>query len=200
MMSSKKKQRLEAQKQRQDFVESLTQQEREILARELSDSFCKAFPPSPEIRLAAYWSLPYEADTRPLLTRLLAQKGSVFLPCTRKNAPLTFRKWDLDAPLIKGPFHVMEPESSFPEESSFTHILVPLLAFDLSGNRLGYGQGHYDRTLTSLRSLKRPFPEKPLFIGFAFEVQKVDTIVTDPHDQVLDAIVTEKTFYNINLK
>lgn len=188
----KEAQRLEAKTRRQHFVASLTEADKVTLAKDLCASFCAAFPLTPEMRLAAYWPLPSEADTRPLLEKAYGKGASISLPCAHQNAPLTFHRWHPQDTLVTGPFGVREPDSSTLQVTELTHILIPLLAFDLSGQRLGYGQGHYDRTLSSLRSCRSGGFQKPLLIGFAFAAQEVDSVFTDPHDQVLDAIVTEK--------
>jgi 5-formyltetrahydrofolate cyclo-ligase len=65
---------------------------------------------------------------------------------------------------------------------------VPLLAFDRSGGRLGYGKGYYDRTLAKLRSAPRP----PVAIGLAFAEQEVEEVPTGPDDVALDAVITER--------
>jgi 5-formyltetrahydrofolate cyclo-ligase len=66
---------------------------------------------------------------------------------------------------------------------------VPLLAFDRAGHRLGYGAGHFDRTLELLRA-ERPV----LAVGLAYAAQEVDRIPRQPHDQTLDAICTERAY------
>jgi 5-formyltetrahydrofolate cyclo-ligase len=67
-------------------------------------------------------------------------------------------------------------------------LLVPLLAFDRRGRRLGYGAGYYDLVLRELRALSPP----PLAIGVAFAAQEVDAVPTGPRDQPLDAVVTDR--------
>ncbi len=66
-------------------------------------------------------------------------------------------------------------------------VLVPLLAFDSAGFRLGYGGGYYDRTIEAMRQFETP----PLFIGVAFGMQEVDSLPAEMHDQQLDGILTE---------
>ncbi len=75
-------------------------------------------------------------------------------------------------------------------------ILMPLVAFDSSGNRLGMGKGYYDRTLQFLQQRKRW--RKPKLVGIAYELQKFDQLPFQPWDVPLDAIATEKTVYNIS--
>ena len=73
-------------------------------------------------------------------------------------------------------------------------ILMPLVAFDTNGNRIGSGAGYYDRTFSFLRDKNRA---SPYLIGLAFELQKISQIVADPWDVPLNLIVTEKKVYEI---
>ena len=86
--------------------------------------------------------------------------------------------------MIDGPFGARVPAVEDWIEPEV--LIVPLVAFDARGNRLGYGGGFYDRTLERLRA-KRP----TLAIGFAFDAQEADALPLEPTDQPLDLIVTE---------
>ena len=98
--------------------------------------------------------------------------------------PLPFRIWTPDTPLVEGKYGTQWPADGPDVEP---HVLiVPLVAFDRTGNRLGYGGGFYDRTLAALRAL-RP----TLAIGYAFAAQELPDLPLEPTDQPLDAIVTE---------
>ena len=221
----KKAQRLDAKQRRERFFNSLSHAEKQQIGQDLCNQFCRAFPPSPSMKVAAYWPLSHEADTRPLLTHLHRHKIPIALPQAKPKKALSFYSWAPNQPLVTGPFQVQEPsqssQSSRPEDLlSFSHILIPLLAFDDSGNRLGYGQGHYDRTLAILAEKGLPLssseplkpsleprspssePRKsPLLVGYAFACQQFDQVTIDPHDQALDLIITEKLIiYPFNLK
>ena len=89
---------------------------------------------------------------------------------------------------VPGGFKTEVPEPSAPEVLPSV-LMVPLLAFDLAGYRLGYGGGFYDRTLTKLRAAGRVTA-----IGFAYEGQLVDAVPRAEYDQPLDAILTERVF------
>ena len=69
-------------------------------------------------------------------------------------------------------------------------VVCPLIAFDRQGGRLGQGGGYYDRTIEALRQGSRP----PFVVGLAFSVQEVDHVPVEPHDQRMDAILTDKAF------
>jgi len=108
----------------------------------------------------------------------------VCLPVTTGYAPLVFRGWRPGAAMISDSFGVEVPEDE--TEVVPQVLVVPMLAFDERGHRLGYGAGHYDRTLEKLRPLG-----PVMAVGFAYEAQLADTLPIEPTDQPLDAIVTE---------
>jgi 5-formyltetrahydrofolate cyclo-ligase len=103
-----------------------------------------------------------------------------------RGAPLVFRRWsDGDATTIDM-FGLTEPLASA-EIVTPCIVLVPLLAFDASGTRLGYGGGYYDRTLTALRAAG-----KIVAVGVAYAGQEVTELPRREHDEPLDAVLTEK--------
>lgn len=127
-----------------------------------------------------------EIDALPALTWFAGNGHRVGLPVVvGRGHPLIFRWWLPGAPLERGVLGIPFPRPDRPE--IFPEILlVPLIAFDRRGNRLGYGGGYYDRTLEALRA------NGPLFtIGVGFAFQEVDDVPVDPFDQPLDAIATE---------
>ncbi len=139
--------------------------------------------------VAAYWPMPDEPDTRGLLAALNYHEFSVALPVVvAKGHPLLFRKWSPRDLLLEGAFGIMEPSSRLPEVLPDI-VFVPLAAFDRRGHRIGFGAGFYDRTLHHLRSVKNI-----LAIGVAFNVQEVEAVPEDPHDEPLDFIMTETDF------
>jgi 5-formyltetrahydrofolate cyclo-ligase len=144
--------------------------------------------------VSGYWPFRSEIDPRPLMRRLSQAGARLALPVTPErasHAPLTFRIWTPESVLAPGSFQVHEP----PPESETVEpdlLLVPLLAFDRAGHRLGYGAGHFDRTLQRLRALK------PLTaVGLAYAAQEVASLPADPHDEKLDGIVTEKAYIEV---
>lgn len=115
------------------------------------------------------------------------------LPCVLLgDNHVTFRQWNMGDALQKNPFGFYEPL-----QTSLVCVpdimLIPLLAFDATCHRLGYGQGHYDRTLHALKE------GGLVTIGLAYDGQKVDQVPTEAHDVVLDYIVTEKRVYTKGL-
>jgi 5-formyltetrahydrofolate cyclo-ligase len=136
--------------------------------------------------VSGYWPMRSEADIRPALTALAA-RGPVALPVVRgRGLPLMFRNWHPDIPLVPGPYGAQTPPEDAPETVPRV-LLVPLLAFDRHGWRLGYGGGFYDRTLAVLRAAG-----PTVAIGVAFAGQAVEAVPHDPAtDARLDAVVTE---------
>jgi 5-formyltetrahydrofolate cyclo-ligase len=136
--------------------------------------------------VAGYWPMKSEADPRPLMAALSSLGHPLALPCVEKRAaPLLFRCWKEGDPLGRGAYGTSEPlPAAAPVIPSV--LLVPLLAFDAQGFRLGYGGGYYDRTLAVLRAA-RPVTA----IGIAYAGQEIPAVPHEAHDLRLDAILTE---------
>ena len=133
--------------------------------------------------LAGYMPMRTEIDPLPAMA---AHRGTVGVPVILGAAtPLKFREWSPGAKMVEGAFKALIPEEGGWVEPQV--LIVPLLAWDARGYRLGYGGGFYDRTLEGLRSRR-----KVLAVGFAFAGQEVAEVPIDRFDQRLDAMVTEK--------
>jgi len=133
--------------------------------------------------VAAYYPVRSEFDCLPLLQRLAGEGWRLCLPIIQGVAPLQFHQWTFGAPLKIGPFGIPEPANAPPVLPSV--LLVPLLAFDAQCYRLGYGGGHYDRTLAALRARGGVTA-----IGLAFASQEVPEVPVCPYDERLDWILT----------
>ena len=132
--------------------------------------------------VAGFWPMGDEIDVRPLLRALHARGHPVLLPVTpRRGLPLVFRAWSPGCPMVPGRFGTSHPEAA--SEGTPSVVLVPLLAFDLRGHRLGYGGGYYDRTLAALPDAFR--------LGIAYGGQQVPEVPAGPTDVPLHAIATE---------
>lgn len=133
--------------------------------------------------LSGYMPMRSEIDPLPAMA---AHRGPVGVPVIEAKAtPLRFREWSPGCTLISGAFGALIPEEGAWVEPEV--LIVPLLAFDARGYRLGYGGGFYDRTLEGLRAKAPRFA-----IGFAYAAQEVEEVPIEPTDQPLDAIVTEQ--------
>lgn len=157
------------------------------LGERISTVFLAAIPVSAGAIIAAYWPRGDEVDTRPLLAALHQRGFSCALPVVdRRGGPLVFRGWEPDMALVDGAYGIKEPPPSAPAVVP-SILLVPLLAFDRAGHRLGSGGGYYDRTLAALRE-----DGKIVAVGVGFAAQEVACLPAEIHDQRLDWIVTEK--------
>jgi 5-formyltetrahydrofolate cyclo-ligase len=140
-------------------------------------------PPPPGAVVAGFWPMGAEIDIRPLLLALQGRGHTLALPVTpRRGHPLAFRAWRFGAALVPGPFGTRQPAPEAPPIIP-DFLLVPLLAFDARGHRLGYGGGYYDRTLAAL-----PFAAA---LGIAFASQRLPLVPTGPTDIPLPRIATE---------
>lgn len=110
---------------------------------------------------------------------------------TDKVGALVFRAWAPGEALVEGVFDTRVPPPDRPVVEP-TVLLVPLLAFDRAGYRLGYGGGYYDRTLAALAQ------NQPTSIGLAFAAQEVDTLPHEAHDRRLDWVITEQAAHRIS--
>lgn len=130
-----------------------------------------------------YWPVKGEFDPLPLAERLNKDGRSLALPAiAAPDAPLEYRRWRPGAAMEKGRFGIPEPQTG--ETVRPDIMLVPLLGFDAARHRLGYGGGYFDRTLAAL-------DPRPVTIGVGFEAGRLATVQPQPHDAVLDFIVTE---------
>jgi len=137
--------------------------------------------------VSVYWPIRSEMNTRPLIEALYDSGFKVVLPVMiAVKHPLIFRAFAPDDELMKGPYGLSEPS---PEKPALDPSIVfaPLAAFDRKGFRMGYGGGIYDATLTALRA-----KHLVAAIGLAYAVQEADAVPTEPHDQKLDYIITER--------
>lgn len=158
-------------------------------ARAIGVHVLAAFDPRPGLVVSAFWPVRDELDLRPLLQTLHSRGCICALPVvTAKGMPLTFRQWEPDLEMVVSSFGIPEPGADRPVVVPDLS-LVPLLAFDDDGYRLGYGGGFYDRTLAQRRAAARETPYVAAGVGFAG--LRVDAVPHDHYDQRLDWMVTE---------
>ena len=141
-----------------------------------------SFPPGAAV--AGYWPFDDEADPRPLMRALAARGHPLCLPVVAgRDRALVFRAWAPGDALEAGAFDTRVPAACAPQRAPRA-LLVPLLAADRDGFRLGYGGGYYDRTLAALGGA--------LAVGVAFHDQLRDALPRDRHDRPLDWLATER--------
>ncbi len=142
--------------------------------------------------ISAYSGYGTEIDPLPLIKEASAQGHKFCLPCVlEKGQPLQFRAYDLGDLVRLGEFGILEPLGSAPVVRPDI-LLVPMLGFDRSGNRLGRGGGFYDRTLNAARDQR-----EIRAIGLAYSAQEVPEVPCGKYEAKLDAIVTEKEYIKI---
>lgn len=133
--------------------------------------------------LAGYMPMRGEIDPLPSMA---AHQGPVAVPVIMaKGQPLQFRLWTPQSLMIEGAFKALVPATG--DWAVPQILIVPLLAFDRRGYRLGYGGGFYDRTLAQLRATG-----PVVAVGFAYAAQEVAQVPIEPTDIALDMVVTEQ--------
>jgi 5-formyltetrahydrofolate cyclo-ligase len=142
--------------------------------------------------VAGYRPIGAELDPWPLMRRLAAAGAQLTLPTvTAVGAPLVFRLWREGDPLAPDALGLAAP-TELRGVAAPDVIIAPLLAFDRTGGRVGQGGGYFDRTLAALRSAG------PIFVvGLAFAGQEIETVPREAHDQRLDAILTERGYFEV---
>jgi len=136
------------------------------------------------VPVSGFMPIRTEIDPTPAMAEAAAH-GRVGVPVIdAANHPLRFAEWTPDMVMVAGAFGAQIPETLKFFEPEI--VIVPLLAFDRQGGRLGYGGGFYDRTLEMLRAKRAT-----LAIGYAFAGQETDEVPLEETDQPLDLIVTE---------
>ena len=134
--------------------------------------------------IAAYLALPSEVQITSLIETLQKAGKRICIPAfdPKKNT-YGFARLNVDTRFVSGPSHVREPASPVWVDDQYCDlILIPGVAFDQAGHRLGRGGGVYDRLLKSMRGLR---------VGIAFSFQVIDGIISEAHDVPMDIVITE---------
>ena len=149
----------------------------------------RAFPLAiaPGVIVSGFMPLKSEINPLPLMQRLAEAGARLALPAIAgRGKPLIMRAWQFGAPLDRGQWGIREPKADAPEVEPDI-LLVPLLAFDRAGFRIGYGAGYYDMTIRRLRGLKAVTA-----VGIAFAAQEVPEVPKTERDARLDLVLTER--------
>jgi 5,10-methenyltetrahydrofolate synthetase len=137
--------------------------------------------------IGIYWPFQGEFDPRHAMRHFRDRGATAALPeVVQRAAPMQFRSWWPGVHMARGVYDIPVPVGTalvVPQA-----LLIPPVGFDAQGFRLGYGGGFYDRTLASL-------PPRPLTIGVAFELARVDSIRPQPFDLAMDYVVTERGIF-----
>ena len=149
----------------------------------------RAFPLAiaPGTIVSGFMPLKSEINPLPLMRKLAEAGATLALPVVAgRGKPLIMRAWKWGEPLAAGVWGIREPKPEAPEVEPDI-LLVPLLAFDRAGHRIGYGAGYYDMTINRLR-MRKPV----VAIGIAFAAQEVPAVPATPRDERLDLVLTER--------
>jgi 5-formyltetrahydrofolate cyclo-ligase len=150
---------------------------------------------APGLIVSGFMPLKSEINPLPLLQKLSQAGTRLALPSIAgRGKALIMRAWEIGAPLDRGQWGIREPKPDAPVADPDV-LLVPLLAFDRAGFRLGYGAGYYDMTIHRLRALKAVTA-----VGIAFAAQEVPKIPTTPRDERLDLVLTEREMIDLRGK
>jgi 5-formyltetrahydrofolate cyclo-ligase len=137
--------------------------------------------------VAGFMPMKSEINPLPLMRKLAAAGAGLALPAVAgRGKPLIMRAWGFGEALAAGVWGIREPEPSAPVVAPDI-LIVPLLAFDRAGHRIGYGAGYYDLTIAALRA-RQPV----VAIGLAFAAQEIAAVPATPHDAPLDLVLTER--------
>ncbi|MDL2206373.1 5-formyltetrahydrofolate cyclo-ligase [Eubacteriales bacterium OttesenSCG-928-N13] len=169
--------------------DAITAKDREILSMQLRERIFAMEEYQGACRLMCYAAIGSEPDLSQVIERALMDGKSLYLPRTEQHHVMRAVRFHEGERLALGKMNVPEPqgdETIDPREIDL--ILVPGVAFDRAGNRMGYGAGYYDRFLVNGSGLK---------LGVCFEQQLLDALPTDENDIQMDALVTERAQYNI---
>ena len=145
--------------------------------------------------VAGFVPIQSELDPSPVLRAARAARRTIALPAVTGPTTIVFRRWEPGDALISGRFGTRMPLLSAPiVEPDF--IFIPMVAFDRTGTRLGYGRAYYDRAIAAIHA----HGKRPTLVGLAFSVQEVQRIPHEPHDVRLDWIVTETEILDFTRK
>lgn len=176
----------------------LTQQTQQAHSRLMACNATSYHPLQHSKRIAFYFAANGEIDPLPLIDRARAAGKRCYFPVLRErpSKSLWFAELKTSQPIKLNRFGIPEPGNHHRQITmpwGLDLIILPLVAFDLSGNRLGMGGGFYDRTLSF--KLTRSHWQGPKLIGLAHELQKVRRLPVNAWDIPLDAVITEKQLY-----
>lgn len=184
ILTEKKKLRQEVLLKRSQLAPA----ERERMSREAAGKLLDFSPLVRQKAIFLFSSYGDEIDTRPLIQQAMQRGQEVWLPLTvadeKRIVPYVYEK---DSMLRQGVYGIWEPDPTRSKKADVSRlgaVILPGVAFDANGGRLGYGGGYYDRFLAQLT-------HKPLLIGYGFSMQMVEHVPTEQHDQKLDFLVIE---------
>ncbi|AHA27409.1 5-formyltetrahydrofolate cyclo-ligase [Candidatus Liberibacter americanus] len=146
----------------------------------------------PGMKIATFYPIKSEVNVNILVQKLKKKRCSFCMPSFKEDK-MIFRQYTNKKNLVKSRFNILSPTINSPEIDPDI-ILIPLIAFDSVGNRIGYGKGNYDFAIANAR-LKG---NNPYIVGIAFDIQETSYIQAEPNDIRMHAILTESRFCQFN--
>ena len=161
--------------------------DRQAWSAAITQNLVDGFPQLAGLGIGIYWPYQGEFDPRHAMRHLRDRGASTALPeVVRKGEPLQFRRWWPGVAMTRGVYNIPVPDGT--ELVVPQALVMPPVGFDGHGFRLGYGGGFYDRTLASMQP-------RPLTIGVAFELSRVESIRPQAFDLAMDYVVTERGIF-----
>ena len=143
-------------------------------------------------KIGSYFPFRNEISTKLIHELLFSLEFEISLPCVNdEDQNLIFRNWKTNDDLVKNKYSILQPKDDAIEDYP-EMIIVPLVGFSMSGYRLGYGGGYYDRFIDAKNK-----SGKIITVGFGYTFQEVNDLPIESHDQKLNWILTEKYLYKV---
>lgn len=193
--STIKKQRQTLRRHYRRLRQQISPQQQQQAAKALAKNLINSAVFMRATNIAAYWPDDGEISLLPTIELAFAMKKKIFLPLIAHNQSMHFAKMTRQTSLAEGRWGILQPQSPAKIIKPYVLdiLLVPVVAFDLYGNRLGRGGGFYDRYLAKLQRpsarLKQP-SAKPVIIGVAHQQQQIDQLPIESWDVPLNAVVS----------
>jgi 5,10-methenyltetrahydrofolate synthetase len=168
---------------------SITEGDYKRWSSAITESLKQGFPMLRSSIVGFCWPHRGEYDPRPFM-EFIHERGAILaLPeVVNRHEALCFRKWWDEAPMKTGMYNIPVPDNT--DLVRVGALVIPMIGFDKLGFRLGYGGGYFDRTLVAMTP-------RPLAIGIAFEILRLENVHPQPHDIAMDFIVTEVGIYYV---
>jgi 5-formyltetrahydrofolate cyclo-ligase len=192
-----KNSRTEIRKKVREARRNLTLSFQKQAEENLTINFSQHVNPPKKAKIGLYLSNDGELETTKLIQKLRQENHLVYLPIIHpfNGASLLFQQYEENSPMTTNRYAILEPKLNCSQICPLPELdilLMPLVAFDEQGNRLGMGGGYYDRTLAKHYAEQR---EKPKLIGLAHDCQKVESLPIEAWDVPLQQILTPTKFY-----
>lgn len=177
----------ELRKYVREMKKSFSKEELALMSAQISHALLKEDSLLKAKTVLAFFPLPDEVSIIPVIDSLVSQGKTVLLPQVISDTEMIIREYHSAEDLKEGAFGILEPTGKeFTEYVLIETAIIPGMAFDESGNRLGRGKGYYDRFLASM---KHKSGKLPYLIGVAFPFQIVAKVPTDIHDERMDKVI-----------